>query len=159
MVDDVLGIPAYTSHERRTQRVEEEKPDEVETRAGVDDAPIMNGNAIVFWQREVNPVVTGCVAGAPNDVRHLKDPSIREDGIPIPHACHSRHSFDAYWGKVLSSHPPQRDSTRGVDKVVAELPSKRRLYRQPRRHEPHEGRDQVIEMTSGPCGFLLRVRP
>ena len=100
----------------------------------------------------------GCVSGAPNDVRHLEDPSILEDGISIPHAGHSRHSFDACGGKVLSSHPPQRDSTRGVDKVVAELPSKRRLYRQPRRHEPHDGRDQVIEKTSGAGGFLPRVR-
>ena len=125
--------------------------------AGVDDAPIMNGNAIVFWQREVNPVVIGCVAGAPNDVRHLEDPSILEDGISILHAGHTRHSFDACWGKVLSSHSPQRDSTRRVDKVVAELPSQRRLHRQLRCHEPHQGREQMIETTSGAGGFLPRV--
>ena len=41
--------------------------------------------------------------------------------------------------------------------MVAELSSKSRLHRQPRRHEPHERRDQVIETTSGPGGFLPRV--
>ena len=59
MVDDVLGIPPHTSHQRRTQRVEKEKPDEVETRAGLDDAPIMNRKAIVGRQREIDPVVIG----------------------------------------------------------------------------------------------------
>ena len=46
VVDDVLGVPAHTSQERRAQRVEEEKPDEVETGTGFDDAPIVNGKAV-----------------------------------------------------------------------------------------------------------------
>ena len=56
VVDDVLGIPSHTSHQRRAQRVEEGKPDEVETGTGLDDAPIVNGNAVVGWQREIDPV-------------------------------------------------------------------------------------------------------
>ena len=47
MVDDVLGIPPHTSHQRRTQRVEEEESDEVETRTGLDDAAIMNRKTVV----------------------------------------------------------------------------------------------------------------
>ncbi len=68
VIDDVFGIPSYTSQQRRAQRVEEEEPDEVETWTGLDDAPIVNGKAIVGSQREIDPVVTGCVSGAPNDV-------------------------------------------------------------------------------------------
>ena len=152
MVDDVLGIPPHTSHQRRTQRVEEEKPHEVETRTGLDNAPIMNRKAIVGRQRDIDPVVIGSESRAPDDVRHGENRSILEEGISVLDTCRSRHSFDACGGKVLSSHPPERDSTRGVEKVVAELPSKRRLHGQPSCHKPHEGRDQVIEMTSGPAG-------
>ena len=158
MIDDVPGITSHPAQERRAQRVEEEEPDEVETRTGLDDAPIMNGKTIVGWQRKIDPVVIGCVSGAPDDVRHLEDRSVLEDGISVPHARHSRHSLDACGRKVLSSHAPQRDSTRGVEKVVAELPSRRRLYRQPRRHEPHDGREQVIEKASCPGWFLAGVR-
>ena len=68
MVDDVRGIPSHTAHQRRAQRVEKEKPDEVETRTGLDNAPIVNGKAMLGVQREIDPAVIGCVSGAPNDV-------------------------------------------------------------------------------------------
>ena len=139
MVDDVLGIPPHASHPRRTQRVETEKADEVDTRAGLDDAPIVNRKAVVGRHREIDPVVIGCVSGAPDDVRHGENRSILEERISVLDTCRSWHSFDACGGKVLSSHPPERDSTRGVEKVVAELPSKRRLDRQPCCHEPIMG--------------------
>ena len=56
MVDDVRGIPSHTAHQRRAQRVEEEKPDEVETRTGLDNAPIVDGNTMLGLQREIDPV-------------------------------------------------------------------------------------------------------
>ena len=47
VVDDVLGIASDTAQQRRAQRKEEGKSDEVETGSGLDDAPIMNGNTAV----------------------------------------------------------------------------------------------------------------
>ena len=70
MVDDVLGVSPHTSHQRRTQRVEKEKADEVEARAGLDDAAIMNRKAVVGGQREIDPVVIGSESRAPDDVPH-----------------------------------------------------------------------------------------
>ena len=70
-----------TSHQRRAQRVEEEQPDEVETGARLDDAAVMNGIAVLDRQLEIDPVVVGCVSRAPDDVRHIEDPSVLEDGI------------------------------------------------------------------------------
>ena len=95
-----------TSHQRRAQRVEEEKPDEVETGTGLDDAPIMNGETVAGRQREIDPVEIRSESRAPNDVRHLEDRSILEERISVLHACHSRHSLDAGGGEVLSSHTP-----------------------------------------------------
>src|SRR5688572_32763099 len=109
----------------------------------------MNRKAIVGGQREIEPVVIGSESRAPDDVRHCEDRSILEEGISVLDACHSRHSLDARGSEVLSSYSSERDSTRGVEKVVAQLPSKRRLYRQPRCREPHHGREQMIETTSG----------
>ena len=50
VVDDVLGIPTHTSHQRRAQRVEKGQPHEIKTGTRLDDAPIMNGHAIVGLQ-------------------------------------------------------------------------------------------------------------
>ena len=71
----------------------------------------------------MNPVVIGCESRAPDDVRHLEGPSILEDGTSVPRPRHSRHSFDACSGEVLSSHPA-RGYLEGVRKVVAELSSR-----------------------------------
>src|SRR5215217_3397817 len=114
----------------------------------------MKWKASVGRQREIDPVVIGSESRTLDDVRHCENRSILEERISVLDTCRSRHSFDACGGKVLSSHPPERDSTRGVEKVVAELPSKRRLDCQPRCHEPHHGREQVIETSSGPGGLL-----
>jgi hypothetical protein len=57
MSSDVFGIAPHTSHQSRAQRVEEEEPNEVDTRAGLNDAAIMNRKAVVGGQREIDPVV------------------------------------------------------------------------------------------------------
>jgi uncharacterized protein YndB with AHSA1/START domain len=121
VVNDMLGISSHTSHQRRAQRVEEEKPDEVEPRTGFDDAPIVNGNAVVRREREIDPVMVGCESSTPDDVRHLEDSSILEHGISVPPPRHSRHSLDARSGKVLASHAAEREPARRVERVVANL--------------------------------------
>jgi hypothetical protein len=59
MANDMPGISTHTSHQRRAQRIQEKKPDEVEPRAGFDDAPIVDGNAVAGRERELDPVIVG----------------------------------------------------------------------------------------------------
>jgi hypothetical protein len=78
VVDDVLGVPADTTHQRRTQRVKKKKSDEVEAGTGLDDAAIVNRDAVVGGKGEIDPLKTGCEPGAPNYIRYLEDSSILE---------------------------------------------------------------------------------
>jgi hypothetical protein len=68
VVDNVLGVRTYSPHECRAQRVKEEEPDEVEAGTGLDDAPIVDRDAVVGEEREIDPLETRCESSAPNDI-------------------------------------------------------------------------------------------
>src|SRR5262245_17096141 len=63
VVDDVPGVTADPSDERRTERVEEEEPDEVETGNGCDDAAVLDREPVAQRKREFDPAEIGRVSG------------------------------------------------------------------------------------------------
>jgi hypothetical protein len=123
VLDDVLGIAAHTADERGAQRVEKQKTNKVETGTGLDNASIVNGEPVANGERQIEQVIIRPESSAPDNVRDVEDRSILENRIPVPASGHARYSFDTRSGKILSSYPSERNPTRGIDEVVAELSS------------------------------------
>ena len=94
VIGDVRGIPATARKHVRAERILEDEAEKVEARLGFHDAAIVARLPVPVEYRELDPAEVGAEAGAPDDVRHVDDAPILQDGKTVLNAGHARQTLD-----------------------------------------------------------------
>ena len=121
MTNEVLGVSTYTPYEWRAQRVKKEEPNEVEAGTGLDDAPIVDRDAVVVgrarsihWKPGVNPVHQMTF-----DTWRTR-PSSSSGYPPLTPVVLGTRSTPAATMSFLSN-PAEGDAPRRIEKVVTDF--------------------------------------
>src|SRR6476659_8106568 len=87
--------------------------DEVEARFACDQPALVPRLAVLVEHRQIDPVETGVIPGAPDHVGDIAyHAAVREDRPTILHAGHSGHALDTCRPEVASPGPNERTASR-----------------------------------------------
>src|SRR6266545_4881551 len=166
VLGDVRGVPPHARQYIGGNRVLKDEPDEVQARQRPDNAPLVQRFAGLVESREVDPREVMVEAGAPDDVCHVEDATVLQQGQSVANAGDPRDALDSDGCEVLRLHPDQRRRARG--ELRTDLAPDRRPPRQyavaekPEHRQCEPGREASMangDLTRGPSRERDRVRP
>jgi hypothetical protein len=111
VLGDVPCVPPDAGHQRRSQRVEEEQPHEVQTGLGSHDAAVVNGSSVFVEDGKVDPREVRHEPGAPEDIGDLELASVLEHREAVSRPDRPGDAVDPGRRVILRSDPGERDAS------------------------------------------------
>ena len=154
----MLGVAADPAEQGRGDRGEEEQPHEVQAGRVGDHAPVVVRLVTGVEHRQVDPAEVVAEPGAPDDVGHLQDPPVLQQGQAVAGPDRPRHPLDPGGGQVPAPDPGK--GRRGREQPGPQPAPDRVVHRQHLGEgEPDRGCGQPVDPAAGAGRLVARVGP